>query len=91
MFGLGRKKTESELVYIEVCCYEKSTIPGRVAAVGWWTFRVHGEDFTVVPDDCSELSAEDASARGITLCERLGLRVSVVEISPAEETDSLLD
>ena len=85
MFGLGRKERESELVYIAVYCCEKSHTPGRDGLTEWWTFRIHGEDFTIEPDECSATSAEGATARGTGLCERLGLRVSDVEITSDEE------
>ena len=88
MFGVGRKKRESERVYIEVWCCEKACTPALVGRSGSWTFRVHGEDFTVEPDGCSEISAEDAAAAGAMLCQRLGLRVTDVEVTSEEETEA---
>jgi hypothetical protein len=87
VFGLGRKKRESERVYIEVWCCAESCTPAPVGRGGSWTFRVHGEDFTVEPDGCSEVSAEDAAAMGRALCQRLGLRVTDVEITSDAETE----
>jgi len=84
VFGLGRKKRESERVYIAVWCCEKACTPAPVGRSESWTFRVHGEDFTVEPDGCAEISAEDAAATGRTLCQRLGLRVTDVEITSDE-------
>lgn len=91
MFGRGRKTRESERVYIVVWCCEKSHAPHRVGLTQWWTFRIHGEDFTIQPDECSETSAAGAAAAGRALCERLGLRVTDIEFTSDEQNATSLD
>jgi len=71
-----------EAVSIEVTCIRiPSNPPGRVGRKGWWNFELQGEDFSVRPGYCSEISPVDAEAKAKVLCERLGLAILSVRFS----------